>query len=355
MKSRNLIVGMLSLLVLSIIFTISTKSQKTEEMPLYEPILIGTGGSPHWSPDGTKLAFFSGGWLCVKSADGKGETKKVAEIGYVSFEWMSDSEFVVTERLREGGKRSRSMRMKTLTLGGKETLIKEAGGVSKAVGKGNITVPTMVGPYFLPDGTIGYYKGDADLPVKDKVFKIIKQGKLKPEQAVKQWMVDFFQPGPGADIILRTVDGTQEKRIPNPKGYDCLQLSPDGSKILAYNGHGLDDGRYGLWILGLDGKELAYLGSGVEDTVELKPGVFGTPEGSTLRWSPDGKRILGFFYAQNEVTVVATDLFIVNADGTERIRLTNTSDEIEENASWSPDGGKIAYTKDGKICVMKIK
>jgi len=37
------------------------------------------------------------------------------------------------------------------------------------------------------------------------------------------------------------------------------------------------------------------------------------------------------------------DIWVMNADGTGRVNLTNTTDEHEESPAWSPDGTQIAY------------
>jgi hypothetical protein len=78
MRSKNLIIGLLCLFVLIIVFTLTTKSQKPTETPKFEIIKVGTGATPKWSPDGTKLAFVYMMKLCVANVDGKGKVDTVA-------------------------------------------------------------------------------------------------------------------------------------------------------------------------------------------------------------------------------------------------------------------------------------
>jgi hypothetical protein len=49
---------------------------------------------------------------------------------------------------------------------------------------------------------------------------------------------------------------------------------------------------------------------------------------------------------------VATDIYVMNADGTDRTRLTN-SELMELGPSWSPDGEKIAFT-GGKEALYRL-
>jgi Tol biopolymer transport system component len=62
---------------------------------------------------------------------------------------------------------------------------------------------------------------------------------------------------------------------------------------------------------------------------------------SGIAWSPDGRRLL--FSSQKDGN---TDLYVVNADGSDEQRLTHTPDAREYEPTWSPDGRQIAYTAD---------
>ncbi|MFC1556284.1 hypothetical protein ACFL67_04290 [candidate division KSB1 bacterium] len=57
------------------------------------------------------------------------------------------------------------------------------------------------------------------------------------------------------------------------------------------------------------------------------------------KWSPDGERILFTCFHDHR------DLFILNADGSDLKRLTNTPDIPELSYSWSPDGSEILFRK----------
>ena len=75
-----------------------------------------------------------------------------------------------------------------------------------------------------------------------------------------------------------------------------------------------------------------------------------TPSNSLASWSPDGLRIA--FASAREGT---SDIFVMNKDGSNQIRLTEDPAD-DAFPAWSPDGSRIAFasTRDGgsEIYVM---
>jgi Tol biopolymer transport system component len=341
MKSKNLIIGLACLVILVVVFSITTKSQKPEEQPKFERIEIATGGSPHWSPDGGKLAFISGGWLCVKRADGKGEIKRVAETQPDFLEWISDSEFVVYERKYSKAESIAVMptlSIKRITIDGRATPIVRDTTFSKT------SPPKITKPMVLPDGTVGYYECEGGF--KDwqcKIFKIIQQGKLSFESAKKQLRA-ITEPYPDGDIWLESIDKSIKKRITNNKKFSFPILSPDGTKILL---------GYGGLVLDLEGNELSRLAPDLPKKVSK--GLLAYFVGGT--WGPDSKKVLYMVDIEDGHDVYDTDIYIVNVDGSQRLPIAATPDEKEGGASWSPDGTRIAYVNGttGKIYVVKIR
>lgn len=104
-------------------------------------------------------------------------------------------------------------------------------------------------------------------------------------------------------------------------------ISPDGKKI-AYIKLDLPSS---LWIANLDGS----------DAIEVKIDPYISYDWT---WSPDGNKIA--FSVPNGRGRLGTDLWTVNADGSNlhRVTATDQEDAICMEPTWSPDGKVIAYT-----------
>jgi len=66
-------------------------------------------------------------------------------------------------------------------------------------------------------------------------------------------------------------------------------------------------------------------------------------------WSPDGRRLTYVAPAREG----ATDLFVVDADGSHRGRLSRTGTVDELAPDWSPDGKRLVFERAGEIFVLR--
>ncbi len=134
--------------------------------------------------------------------------------------------------------------------------------------------------------------------------------------------------------IILVNKGVHRELTPAGKGnYIWLSLSPDKTKMLFTVAGG------GTFISDLDGNILVKLG-----------------KANAPKWSPDGRWILYMIDEDDGHTYTASDIWVVTSDGSKKIRLTDTANDIEMYPNWSPAMDKVVYeTFGGKIAYLNIK
>jgi Tol biopolymer transport system component len=140
-----------------------------------------------------------------------------------------------------------------------------------------------------------------------------------------------IDPNGDSTIWVMNTDGSHRTQLAS--GF-FPTWSPDGERIAYTTYYGE---RPTLAVMNSDGSEQRSLGA------SLVQKAFGIGSAEEPAWSPDGERIT--FAApvgrDNE------EIFVMNANGSGRTRLTDIPGHDHWPPTWSPDGTRIAFTSDG--------
>ncbi|HEX8189448.1 MAG TPA: DPP IV N-terminal domain-containing protein, partial [Pyrinomonadaceae bacterium] len=155
-------------------------------------------------------------------------------------------------------------------------------------------------------------------------------------------------PGPAGEGLL-----AYSKQLLSTGLQDVFRQRADGAGIVNLSDDDPISDAFFFWSP--DGSRIAFLRYDFEHQVTSLVTVAADGTGRTLltsvpgeyidscAWSPDGTRLA--FSARPFVSdVQANDVFVINADGTGRSKLTN-GDGLNGYTSWSPDGTRLSYTR----------
>lgn len=133
------------------------------------------------------------------------------------------------------------------------------------------------------------------------------------------------------EVYVASADGTNQINLTNDKAHDLHPMwSRDGSRIIFSSNRGNDDrDDYDIYEMSADGSNVKRITSGPEiDTY--------------ASWSPDGTKIV-----TRRVIEGDNEVFVMNADGTNPVNLSNAPMKYDGWPVWSPDGAWIAYAGGG--------
>jgi TolB protein len=143
----------------------------------------------------------------------------------------------------------------------------------------------------------------------------------------------------GLEIFTVPASGGDFTRLTNDPAKDFMPAwSPDGESIAFVSDR---EGPLHIYLMDPDGGNQRRLTD--NDLLEAAPA-----------WSPDGTQI-AFFAGE---TADATNVYVVNADGTGTVNITNQESGFNEDPTWSPDGTMIGFwsdrTGDHEIFAMRL-
>ncbi len=170
------------------------------------------------------------------------------------------------------------------------------------------------------------------LPSKNGV-EVFNSGKLQKSSSINPEIDAYTIYN---KIVSRDAVTQNEKILETNFSGEILNLvaSPDRKKV-AFEVLGGN-----LYSMNIDGTNITDLG-----------------KGNRPRWSSDSKKIVYMIAEDNGQDFTDSDIYSINADGTQKKNLTNTIDKIEMDPCFSPDGKAIVFDvyNDGSIYLMNIE
>jgi Tol biopolymer transport system component len=145
---------------------------------------------------------------------------------------------------------------------------------------------------------------------------------------------------PTCSLVAIRADGTGREELARLGFAGALDVSPDGRRVVYAQLEGQSHYRhFELHVMNLDGTDRRQLTD--NDTGDDSPA-----------WSPDGKKIA---FVSNraesapclfhDCTGSTNELYVMDADGGDVTRLTETPHDEGGSFSWSPDGTRIVYSR----------
>lgn len=273
--------------------------------------------SPVFSPDGNKIAYTKAGYKGIWVFDFSNKSsKQITEEDAAGFaiKWSNDSKSILS-RVAKYENTKRLNAVKVFDVDANESI--------------QLTEYRTRMEY-LPEWSDGDSK--VIIPTKES-YETYSSGKPKllyKNNNEKNVLLKYDR------IITQDISSNEFQNIKpfEDAEYINLSLSPDRTKVLFKVVGG------NMYVMNLDGTGLTDLG-----------------QGNQPRWSYDSKKIIYIIAEDNGDDYTASDIYLINADGTNKKNLTNTKDLIEMNPCLSPDGKTIVYDeyKSGKIYLTKFE
>ena len=146
---------------------------------------------------------------------------------------------------------------------------------------------------------------------------------------------------------VQTKDGTKHWALP-----DGGFLSPNKRLVLSWDGWD-DAGKPQYLVYGIEGNGPQYRFPSVTEQQHSMRRHMHLYDTDRFIWSPDSTKIAYTLYWHNEGAAFASEIYIMNIDGTDKTQLTDTPDIIEDLMGWTEDGS-IVFTDKGVLYVADL-
>jgi Tol biopolymer transport system component len=272
--------------------------------------------NPVYSHDGNKIAYtksnFQGIWIYELLSQSTYQLTDESAAGF-AFKWSADSKSILT-RVAKYEDLKRFNAVKVFDVESRE---------SKQLSYYQTMMP------YLPLWANGDSKIYLPLKGDDEVYSSSKE----KNRLITNNIIAFEKNN---KVVIKNLSNNSEQSFEPIKEaqYINLSISPDETKIVFELLGG------NMFTMNIDGTTLIDLG-----------------KGNRPRWSFDSKKIIYMIAEDDGHDYTASDIYTINADGTQKINHTNTNDTIEMNPCFAPDGKSIVFdvVNDGSIYLMNIE
>jgi hypothetical protein len=294
-----------------------------------EPILLGVGRDPKWSPGETSISLIRNDTLYVTSLDASRQSKAVHVGPIFKYEWLDDSTLVTQERRFFDAKDGKRVVEKILRVSLSGKMLEAANDSSRLSSREG----RQLGLMKFSDGTVGYSEtvqgGEGIVKLSSRAVRDTSFGLPKISMFVETEPISW---GKVWLYYGSKENGRQITKSANT--YSLPRLAPTEDKFLCKNHRGE------VIIYDTLDNELANLGRADMEC-----------------WDKTGQFILYCRCEYSEFDIEKSDIFLSKYDGTETTQLTATPDVIEFEPAFSPSSRFIIYSNErtAAIYVAKVR
>ncbi|MBL7092778.1 PD40 domain-containing protein [candidate division KSB1 bacterium] len=274
--------------------------------------------SPRWSPDGKKLAFtetkYNGIWVLELRNKNFIQVTDEPGAGF-GFQWSMDSkEILCRVSKQEGYRRYHAVKIFNI----------ETDVIQQLTDYRSLMTAL---PHWTKNDREVYLASNKGL----EFFQVENRSQLTSFKKPTSKQKNYYVNEKGINIQKDNKLVSTQKPVEGQ--YLNAVISPDGDKI-AFEILGGN-----MYVLDLNKRRTKDLGIGYNP-----------------QWSPDNRKLVYMITEDDGHNFTKSDVYVININGTGKTNLTNTSDLLEQNPSWSPNGKKIAFDElnSGKIYVIEI-